>query len=149
MTFFLFRCGDGGSERQSDLPKVTPPVSSRGKALIPQGSSLDDTHTLFCSVLFCYFCFLGPHLWHMEVPRLGVQSEIQPPVYTTATAMQDSSRICDLHHSSQQHWILNPLREARDRTHNLMAPSQIRLLCATTGTPHTHPFGSPGWRGCR
>lgn len=23
MTFFLFRCGDGGSERQSDLPKVT------------------------------------------------------------------------------------------------------------------------------
>ena len=20
----------------------------------------------------CLFCFLGPHLWHMEVPRLGV-----------------------------------------------------------------------------
>ena len=32
---------------------------------------------------------LGPHLWHMEVPRLGVESELQLPAYTTATAMQD------------------------------------------------------------
>ena len=29
--------------------------------------------------VFCLFvcCFLGPQLWHMEVPRLGVQSELQ------------------------------------------------------------------------
>ena len=26
---------------------------------------------------FIYFCFLGPHWWHMEVPRLGVQLELQ------------------------------------------------------------------------
>ena len=26
-------------------------------------------------VLFC-FCFLGPHSWHMGVPRLGVESEL-------------------------------------------------------------------------
>ena len=25
----------------------------------------------FCFV-FVFFCFLGPRLWHMEVPRLGV-----------------------------------------------------------------------------
>ena len=25
--------------------------------------------------LFCLFVFLGPHLWHMEVPRLGVESK--------------------------------------------------------------------------
>ena len=31
-----------------------------------------------------------------------------------------------LHHSSWQRWILNPLSEARDRTHSLMVPSQIR-----------------------
>ena len=24
------------------------------------------------------FCFLGPHLWHMEVSRLGVEWELQP-----------------------------------------------------------------------
>ena len=23
-----------------------------------------------------FFCFLGPHPWHMEVPRLGVESEL-------------------------------------------------------------------------
>ena len=27
-------------------------------------------------LVFLFFVFLGPHLWHMEVPRLGVQSEL-------------------------------------------------------------------------
>ena len=40
-----------------------------------------------------------------------------------------------LHHSSLQCWILNPLSEARDRTHNLMVPSWIHFYCATLGTP--------------
>ena len=31
--------------------------------------------------------------------------------------------------------ILNPLSKARDRTRNLMVPSQIRFCCTTTGTP--------------
>ena len=63
----------------------------------------------------------------MEVPRLGVELELQLPAYATAiaTETQDLSPVCDLHHSSQQRWILNPLSEARDRTHNLMVPSQI------------------------
>ena len=39
--------------------------------------------------LFIYFCFLGLHLWHMEVPRLGVESELGLPAYTTATATPD------------------------------------------------------------
>ena len=64
---------------------------------------------------FFFFClFLSPHLQYMEVPRLGVILELQQPAYTTATATWDRSRICDLHHSLRQHWILNPLREARD-----------------------------------
>ena len=49
----------------------------------------------------------------MEVPRLGAESKLQLPAYATATAMQDLSRICDLHCSSQQRWVLNPLSEAR------------------------------------
>ena len=32
----------------------------------------------------------------------------------TATAMWDPSRVCDLHHSSRQRWILNPLSKATD-----------------------------------
>ena len=52
----------------------------------------------------------------MEVPGLGVESELQLLAYTTATATPDPSRIFDLHQSSWQCWILNPLSEARDRT---------------------------------
>ena len=32
----------------------------------------------------------------MEVPRLEVESELQLPAYTTATAMQDPSLNCNL-----------------------------------------------------
>ena len=70
--------------------------------------------------------FLGLHLQHMEVPRLGVESELQLLAYSAATATQDLSHVCNLHDSSQQCQILNPLSKARDRTHNLMVPSQIR-----------------------
>ena len=83
---------------------------------------------------YIFFFFLGPHLCHMEIPRQGVKSELQPPAYTTATATatQDPSRVGDLHHSSRR--ILNLLSKARDRTCNFMIPSQIRFCCATTGT---------------
>ena len=43
-----------------------------------------------------------------------------------ATATSDPSRVCDLHHSSQQCQILNPLNRARDGTHVLMGASQLR-----------------------
>ena len=66
----------------------------------------------------------------MAVPRLGVKSELQLLAYATTTAPWDLSCICDLCHSSWQHWILNPLNEARDRTHVLMDASQ-RLNCLT------------------
>ena len=51
----------------------------------------------------------------MEVPRLGVESELQLLAYTTATATWDPSRVCDLQHGSRQSQILNPLSEARNR----------------------------------
>ena len=88
-------------------------------------------------ILFYYlFCFLGLHLRHMEVPRLRVKLELKLPAYTMGTAMPDLSCVCDLHRSSWQCQIFNPLSEARDRTHNLMVPSRIHFHCATTGTPH-------------
>jgi len=85
---------------------------------------------------FCLFAlFLGPHSKHMEIPRLGVESELQLLAYATATATPDPSHVCDLHHSSWQCQILNPLIEARNRTCNLTAPSQISFHCTTMGTP--------------
>ena len=61
----------------------------------------------------------------MEVPRLGIELELQLPAYTTATATWDPSRVCDLYHSSWQRQILNPLSEAGDRTRILMDTSQV------------------------
>ena len=81
-------------------------------------------HWVYC--LFT-FVFLGPHPWHMEVPRIGVESELQLIAYTRATAKQGLNRVCNLHHSSQQGQILNPLSKARDRTSILMDASQIRF----------------------
>ena len=76
----------------------------------------------------------------MEVPRLGVELELQPLAYTAATAMPDPSCVCNLHHSSGQRQILNLLIEARDRTQNLTVPSRICFHCAMTGTPWSPSF---------
>ena len=75
-----------------------------------------------------FFFFLGLHLWHMEVPRRGVELELPLSVYTTAAATPDLSHVCDLHHCSRQCWILNPLTGARDRT------------CILTDTPQATFF---------
>ena len=81
---------------------------------------------------FFFFWFL--HLQHMEVPRLGVELELQMQAYTTATAMRDPSHIWDLHCSSQQCQILNPWARPR------MEPASSLILVgfvthwAMTGT---------------
>ena len=69
-------------------------------------------------IFFFFFCFLGLHPCHMQVPRLEIESELQLPAYTIATAMWDPSlhHIGNLHHSSWQCQILNPLSEGRDGT---------------------------------
>ena len=51
----------------------------------------------------------------MEVPRLGVESELQLLAYTTATATLDPSCMYSLCCSLRQCRILNPLSEAGDR----------------------------------
>ena len=51
------------------------------------------------SLSFLLFRATPAHPRHMEVPRLGVQSELQLPAYTTATAKWDPSGVCDPHHA--------------------------------------------------
>ena len=84
---------------------------------------------------FLFFIFLGLQLQHMEVPRLGVNLELQLLAYATAIATQDPSHVWDLHHSSGHCWILNPLSKARDHTWNLMVTSRIHFCCTTMETP--------------
>ena len=56
---------------------------------------------------FLPFLFLGLHPWHMEVPRLGDETELQLLAYATATATQDPSRVCNL--QTQLTATLDPL----------------------------------------
>ena len=100
---------------------------------------------VFILYLFIYsfiylFYFLESHLRHMEVPRLGVKSELQLLAYATATATRNLSHVCDLPHSLQQNRIPHPLSEARDQTHILMDTSRIHFCCTTTGTPSMLPL---------
>ena len=82
--------------------------------------------------LFFFFLifFLGSHPQHMEVPRLGVQTEMKLSACVTATATQDLICICNLHNAgSLTHWarpgikptssqrqccVLNPLNHNRN-----------------------------------
>ena len=90
--------------------------------------------TVFCLFVCLFICFLGPYLWHMEVPRPEVESELQLPA--TATVTPDLSHIWVLCHSLQL--ILNPLREARDWTCILLETSQIFNPLSHNRTPHHH-----------
>ena len=46
-------------------------------------------------IFFFFFCLLS-----LDIPRLRVGLELQLPTYTTATATQDLTHVCDLHRSS-------------------------------------------------
>ena len=85
----------------------------------------------------------------MEVPRLGVKLELQLLAYTIATAMQNLSHICDLHHSLQQHQILNPLSEAKIET---IFPQTLCQIAHSADLPatilhHSHQGWRKGGRG--
>ena len=58
--------------------------------MLPSGQSLrqrEKRENQIFSFFFLSFDVLGPHPRHMEVPRLGVELELELPAYTTATAM--------------------------------------------------------------
>ena len=76
----------------------------------------------------------------MEVPGPGVKLEPQLLAYIRATAMPDPSHICDLHHSSWQCQILNPLSEARDRICVLVDISQVLNPLSHSGNFLSLPF---------
>ena len=106
------------------LSSVSPQPGRRGR----KGAEKQyfDIQGFFLPLFLFFSFFKGLHPWHMEVSRLGVESELQLSAYATATETQDPSHVCNLHHSSRQGRITDPLSQARDRTHILMDTSQIR-----------------------
>ena len=59
-----------------------------------------------------YEILLGPHPGRMEVPRLGVELELQLPAYTSATALRAASATYTTAHGNAG--IPYPLSEVRD-----------------------------------
>ena len=112
--------------------------AQRGETSLHIGVRLYAPQRVFFFVFVVFFFFfrvffglLGLHPWHMEVPMLGVELDLQLLACTTATATPDPSCNWDLHHRSWQHQILNPLSRARDQAHILMDSSQVRYHWAT------------------
>ena len=72
-----------------------------------------------------FFFFLRPHLWHMEFPRLGVESELQLP----SLHHSHSNAGSELHlRPTPQLTAMpdpSPPSEVRDQTHILMDTSQV------------------------
>ena len=59
---------------------------------------------------FLFFFFLWPHLWHMEVPWIGIDCSCRPTP------------------QPWQHWIHNPLSDARNQTWILRQIWVLNLL---------------------
>ena len=120
--------------------------SDNTRSLTPfaTGNSMFIHIFIFCSQVnlffFFFFVFLGPHLWHMEVPRLGVESELQLLTYTTAIAMPDPSCICELHCSLRQSGFLT--HWARPGVEPASSWILVRFLTrwATVGIPMSYFF---------
>ena len=74
-----------------------------------------------------------PGAIHMQVPRLGAKLELQLLAYTTATATWDLSHVCNLHHSSRQRRILNPLSKGRNQTCILKSTKSGSFLLSHNG----------------
>ena len=79
----------------------------------------------------------------MELPKLGVELQLQLPACATATAMQDLSCVFNLHHSSGTCRILNPLSEARDETQVLLDTSWVPNLLSHNRNSFFFLLGAP------
>ena len=75
---------------------------------------MDTSYFGFLVFLFLFFCLFRAAFvaCGSSQARCWIGATATLTAYTTATAMQDPSHICDLHHSSRQCRILNPLNKS-------------------------------------
>ena len=107
-----------------DLGKSAPHLGRALKQAAVRPPPQQALHSVLIFIYLFIYLFLGLHLQHMEVPKLGVELELQLP----ATATAYLSCVLDLHRSSWLCWILNPLSKARE-------PASSWTLCRVLNPP--------------
>ena len=86
----------------------------------------------FCTLFFVFFvCLFVLFFVFMALPAAYGNSQARGWIVATTAG---------LHHSLQQHRILNPLSEARDGTHVLIDISWVCYCWATKGIPNLYPL---------
>ena len=92
---------------------------------------------LACLFFFFFFLFKAPPMAYGGSQARGQIEAVATGLRHSHIATSDPSQICNLHNSSRQCRILNPLREARDQTDVLMDWMLIGFVnrWARTGTP--------------
>ena len=81
------RRGDYYRALQRNIIPFSNPVTLQSQVIVkcsPQKSSFFNFFLLNSIIYLFIAFFIGPHIWYMEVPRLGVKLELQLPAYTTA-----------------------------------------------------------------
>ena len=97
-----------------------------------------DKHSIWL-FLFCFFFFRA-------VPTAYGSSQARGLIRAVATSLYHSHSnarfecVCDLHHNSRHCQMLNPLREARNLTHFLMAISHVPNPPCHNGNSHIWLF---------
>ena len=106
-----------------------------------------NTLQMFRDEIFIFFFFFFFGVWshprYIEVPRLGIESELKLLAYAIATAMPDLSHISNLHPSSWKQWILThwagsgikPTSSWILATHTIRDTSQVWYCWDSMGTP--------------
>ena len=97
--------------------------------------------TIYWLIIIIHHVFIisfsmGPHMGHMKVPGLGVDSELQLPAYTTEQHKIRATSACSLHHSSWQGQILNPPSKGRYQICIFMDTNWVYFHWTTMGIFH-------------
>ena len=113
-------------------------VSTAPQRTFPHSSLLSSLAWYFNFIyLFISLVSSGPHLRHVEVPRLRVESELNLLAYTaTATQIWTTPAAYNTAYSSAT--VCNPLNETRGRTHILRDTSWVHYHRSVTGTPSSN-----------
>ena len=102
-----------------------------------------------------FFClFRAAPMAHGSSHAAGWIGAAAAGLYHSHTKTRSEPCICDLHHSSRQHHILNPLSEARGRkcilldtswALNLLSPNRNSQMVYFISVFLQHHFGWGGW----